>query len=129
MRFSKGCLLLLFACFIGLLGILGACKTQKESVATVQTTDTFNVFKLEKFFAYPVTDRQPLFLNSGNPQGDSLTYQRRLQHWYLLYDTKRYEKMYGPMPKFYPGNMSLDEYKKNPPQVPDEYNRIMFGYN
>ncbi len=129
MRKSGSSTKLLFAGFIGLLCIIAACKTPKESTATVSSADTFNVMTLDKFFAYPVTDRQPIFLSSGNVEGDSLTYQRRLQHWYLLYDTKHYTKKYGALPKFYPGNVTLEQYKKNPPRVPDEYNRIMFGYN
>lgn len=129
MRLSGLVNLCLFAGFLGLLVIAAACKPQQQTTAVPPTTDTFNVFKLEKFFAYPVTDRKPLFLDSGNPQGDSLTYQHRTQHWYLLYNTKEYTKKYGPLPKFYPGNVTLEEYKKSPPPVPDEYNRIMFGYN
>ncbi|UPT67553.1 MAG: hypothetical protein M0D57_02440 [Sphingobacteriales bacterium JAD_PAG50586_3] len=129
MRFSGLVNFYLFAAFFGLLAMGVACKTPKQTAVTASSAYTFNVFALEKFFAYPVTDRQPLFLDSGNPQADSLTYQRRTQHWYLLYNTKQYTKKYGPLPKFYPGNVTLEEYKKNPPTVPDEYNRIMFGYN
>jgi hypothetical protein len=108
-----------------------ACKTPKaaNTVSAATTADTFSVYKLERFFAYPVTAREPRFLNSGNLDGDSLSYKQRLQHWYLLYNTKKYVKKYGPLPRFYPGNVTLDEYKKNPPTVPDEYERIMFGNN
>jgi hypothetical protein len=129
MRLSGFANFYLFAGFLGLLGIVVSCKTPQQTTVTAPTTDTFNVFTLEKFFSYPVTDRQPLFLDSGNPQADSLTFQRRTQHWYLLFNTKEYTKKYGALPKFYPGNVTLEEYKKSPPPVPDEYNRIMFGYN
>jgi hypothetical protein len=129
MRLSGFANFYLFAGFLGLLGIVVSCKTPQQTTVTAPTADTFNVFALEKFFSYPVTDRQPLFLDSGNPQADSLTFQRRTQHWYLLFNTKEYTKKYGALPKFYPGNVTLEEYKKSPPPVPDEYNRIMFGYN
>ncbi len=129
MRFFGVYILASFAALFGLASLLPACKTPKEVASNTTTADTFNVFTLDKFFAYPVTDRKPLFLDSGNPVGDSLTYQRRIQHWYLLYNTTEYKKIYGALPKFYPGNVTLDEYKLNPPRVPDEYNRIMFGYN
>lgn len=116
----------LFVCVFGFV----ACKTpgaaKDDSAAVVET---FDVQKLEKFFSYPVSAREPRFLDTGNAVGDSATYKYRLQHWYLLYNTKKYVKTYGPLPRFYPGNVSLDEYKKNPPAVPDEYERIMFGNN
>jgi len=129
MRFFGVYILAFITALLGFGSLLPACKTPKQATTTVATADTFNAFTLDKFFAYPVTDRKPLFLDGGNPKGDSLTFQRRIQHWYLLYNTKEYKKIYGALPKFYPGNVTLDEYKLNPPRVPDEYNRIMFGYN
>lgn len=122
--------LVLFGLLMCVFGFV-ACKTPKGAkAASVSTTaDTFSVYKLERFFSYPVSAREPRFLDSGSPAGDSLAYNHRLQHWYLLYNTNKYKKRYGPLPRFYPGNVTLDEYKKNPPTVPDEYERIMFGNN
>lgn len=105
-----------------------ASSCKPSSAAQSPKTDTvFSVYKLAHFFAYPVNERQPRFLDTGKPADDSLAYKMRLQHWYLLFETKKYEKLYGPLPQFYPGNVSLDEYKKHPTPVPSEYNAIMFG--
>ena len=112
------------------LGIaLFSCKTKQAEtpVTTVKDTAVYDVRKLEQFFAYPVSNRRPIIIDTGKPEEDKKIYNLRLQHWYLIYETKSYEKTYGALPKFYPGNVTLEEYKKNPKQPPDEYNKIMFG--
>lgn len=112
-----------------LVGLLFACKPkQGQPVATQgKDTTTFSVYKVEQFFAYPVSKRRPIIIDTGKPEEDKKIYNLRLQHWYLIYNTNEYEKTYGALPKFYPGNVTLEEYKKHPPQPPDEYNKIMFG--
>lgn len=109
---------------------LFSCKTKKAETAHSAEKDTvaYNVMLLEKFFTYPVSSRKPIIIDTGNPEEDKKIYNLRLQHWWLIYETeKSYKKTYGALPKFYPGNVTLEEYKKNPRQPPDEYNKIMFG--
>ena len=112
-----------------IVGMLFSCKPKQAQTLATQPTDTaaFSVYKLEPFFAYPVSKRRPIIIDTGNPEEDKKIYNLRLQHWFLIYNTKEYEKNYGVLPKFYPGNVTLEEYKKHPPAPPDEYNKIMFG--
>lgn len=116
-----------FVCLFAIGWLVTGCKPKQEVKAVEERDTVYSVFKLEKFFAYPVNERKPLFINTNKPADDSLAYNMRTQHWYLLFDTKGYEKKYGKLPNFYPENMTLEEYKKNPKPVPSEYNAIMFG--
>jgi hypothetical protein len=115
--------------FVAVVALLFSCKP-KQTTSTptgVKNVAGFDVSKLQPFFAYPVSKRKPIIIDTGKPEEDKKIYNLRLQHWYLIYNTKEYEKMYGALPDLYPGNVTLQEYKKNPPRPPDEYDRVMFG--
>ncbi len=114
---------------VAAVGLMFGCKPKQAQTVATQGKDsaTFSVYKLEQFLAYPVSKRRPIIIDTGKPEEDKKIYNLRLQHWYLIYNTKEYEITYGALPKFYPGNVTLEEYKKHPPQPPDEYNKIMFG--
>lgn len=68
-----------------------------------------------RFLGYPTSHERPIRFESGDAKADDLVYEMRLQHWTLIHDFKNYPAKYGSYPSNFPGNVTAEQYSKNPP--------------
>ncbi len=108
-------------------------KSEKSEENTIQVQNPWSngvapasQIIVPKFFGYPVTERMPLLMDTGDPPQDRLIYNLRLQHWFYLFNHEKYEERFGAFPEL-PAGKTAEYYRANPPQVPDEYEEMMFG--
>lgn len=68
-----------------------------------------------KFISYPTSHVQPTFIDSGDPAGDQLLHDLRLQHWYFIFDQAEYQNRYGSLPNNLPEGLTPSQYAASPP--------------
>lgn len=69
------------------------------------------------FVYYPVNEHRPVFINTMNPDQDSLIYNFKTQHWYLSYHQDQYEELYGEIPRILPYPPAIKHPDDFPPGI------------
>jgi len=54
------------------------------------------------FMYMPVNEHKPVFIDTHNPDQDSLVYKEKLKNWYFNQPTQDFERLYGERPEVLP---------------------------
>ena len=81
------------------------------------------------FMRYPVTEIKPVFIGGIDLDMDSTVYRNKLMHWYFLFDTQSYKKLYGklpvikdfPKPIYHPDELGEELLEKEKKYYPEFY--------
>ena len=71
------------------------------------------------FVYFPVNENRPVFVDTKNPDQDSLVFSFKTQNWYLNYHPSEYEALYGELPEIIPYPPLI----KHPNDFPEGHDR------
>jgi hypothetical protein len=71
------------------------------------------------FVYYPVNENRPVFIDTKNPDQDSLIFRHKTQNWYFNFHMEEYKELYGKLPEILPYPAPIN----HPDDFPADYGR------